>query len=297
MGIVSHESPAALVVVVLSVGAPPELHAALTSLAGQDVPLEVVVVNSGGGDIDGLRRNSDPAIHIVDVKQTLWPGAARNVGVRESRAPVVAFIASDHIVTPGWCAARLRRHASGAEAVACAVINSHPRNVVAWAHHIAILFRRLPGIPMADALPYGASYTRTLLERLGPFREDLRIGEDTEFNGRIGRPGEPVWAPEVQTIHRNTTRIGELIRDQYARGWRSGFHWSDGTPAKGLVRPVVIRFREMARLSIRSTLGTDRLYVVASLPLVLLTTVVHRVGLLRGYRERQSQRRTEVPTL
>lgn len=291
MGIVPRASPAALSVVVLSVGAPPELRSALASLAEQDVPVEVVVVNSGGGDLDALRRECDPAIHIVAFPERLWPGAARNAGVRESTCGVVAFLASDHLLTPGWCAARLARHAAGAEAVACAVSNSHPRNVVAWAHHIAILVRRLPGIPPADALPYGASYTRALLHRLGPFREDLRIGEDTEFNSRINRPGEPVWAPEVQTIHRNTTHLAELVRDQYARGWRSGFHWPDGAGATGFLRPALVRFREVARLAIRATSGADRWYAVASLPLVLLTVLVHRVGLLRGYQESRNQRR------
>jgi GT2 family glycosyltransferase len=277
-------------VVVLSVGTPPELRDALASLAEQDVPVEVVVVNSDGGDVDALRRDVDPAIHIVDNAERLWPGAARNAGVRHTGAPVIAFLASDHVVTPNWCAARLARHAQGAEAVACAVINSHPRNVVAWAHHISILVRRLPGIPLAHALPYGVSYTRALLERVGPFREDLRIGEDTELNSRIGRPGEPVWAPEVQTIHRNTTRLGELIRDQYARGRRSGLHWPDGAGASGYLRPALARFREMARLVVEATSGRDRFYAVSSLPLVLVTVLVHRAGLLRGYQERLNQR-------
>jgi glycosyltransferase involved in cell wall biosynthesis len=273
-----------LAVIILAVNAPSDLHGALASLASQGLSLEIVVVNSGGGDIEPIRAAADPAVRFVEFPKLLSPGAARNVGVRETRAPIVAFMASDHILTQGWCAARLARHSAGAPAVACAVINSHPRNLVAWAQHLAILVRRLPGIPPKQALRYGVSYERSLLERVGAFREDLRIGEDTELNGRLRGKDRPVWAPEVQTMHRNTTRLSAMLQDQYQRGRRSGFHWPIDDPKSAFLARVLRRFSDAVKLSFVSTRGVERIYVVASWPLLFLGLISHSRGFRDGVR-------------
>jgi hypothetical protein len=41
----------------------------------------------------------------------------------------------------------------------------------------------------AQRIAYGASYDRRLFEEHGYFREDLRVGEDAEFNRPDCRPG------------------------------------------------------------------------------------------------------------
>ena len=84
-----------LAVVVLSVGAPAELHTAVESLQRQSVPLEIVVINSGGGEPRDVLPDSGRGVNIISVPERLWPGAARNLGIRSTRAPYVAFLASD----------------------------------------------------------------------------------------------------------------------------------------------------------------------------------------------------------
>ncbi|MBL8591518.1 MAG: glycosyltransferase family 2 protein, partial [Devosia sp.] len=95
-----------LAVVVLSVGAPPELRLAVESLLRQPEPLEIVVVNSGGGDLAAVLPAA-PGISTVTVEGLLWPGAARNAGIRATSAPWVAFLASDLVAAPDWAAERL----------------------------------------------------------------------------------------------------------------------------------------------------------------------------------------------
>src|SRR5262245_22395061 len=68
-------------------------------------------------------------------------------------------------------------------------------------------------------LPYGASYDQRLFEEHGYFREDLRVGEDNEFNRRL--PTRPKWNKRILTLHRNPTRLFPLIADQYRRGERA----------------------------------------------------------------------------
>ena len=75
-------------------------------------------------------------------------------------------------------------------------------NPFAWAGHLALWSRRLPNARMG--LLYGASYDRRLFDALGFFREDLRAGEDSEFNRPPAAQPEPKWRRRVHTLHRQS---------------------------------------------------------------------------------------------
>jgi tetratricopeptide (TPR) repeat protein len=209
----------------MAVGAPPELTGAIQSILTQNIPAEVVVVNSRGGDVAARLPPNAAGITVVTTDDVLWPGAARNRGIAASRAPYVAFLAADCRAEPGWVAARLRRHHRGSAAVGSAIVNRNTDSLVAGAYHLAHVARRDPRIRPSHAAPFGVSYARWLFDRYGPFREDLRVAEDTEFNGRLGPSEKPVWAPEVQTVHRNPTQLIPALKELYARGALYGMHW------------------------------------------------------------------------
>lgn len=292
VGIAGMSTPPELAVVVLAVGAPPELTAAVGSLMRQTVPVEIIVINSGGGDPRSLLSATAPNATILSFEDRLWPGAARNQGIEATQAQWIAFMASDHIALENWAESRLARHRVGHAAVACAVINSHPNNLFAWACHLAILVRRLPGVPPEEAGLYGVSYDRKLFDRHGKFRTDLRIGEDTEFNARLSPDEKPLWAPEVQTVHENTTTLTALLRDMYARGRRSGLHWPRGRGG-GLLNRAAVRFRTITSLALQSVKGRDRIMVLASLPILLLALLVHQYGIRAGQVSRQESARAD----
>jgi GT2 family glycosyltransferase len=283
-----------LAVVVLAVGAPPELKAAVESLRRQSVPPEIIVVNSGGGDPHRVLSLNQPNLKIISVPERLWPGAARNLGIRSSHAQWVAFLASDHIADVDWVANRLAAHKKGHKAVACAVVNSHPRNLFAWASHLSILVRRLPKVPRKRALRFGASYARSLFDRYGQFREDLRIGEDTEFHERFNRDDRPAWVPTIRTIHNSPTTFRAMIHDQFKRGIRSGLHWAQPVD-QTLLRRVLRRFKSIAPLSFKSVRGFDRFFVVASWPLLLVCAFTYERGVTAGHRQRVAEIPGDAP--
>lgn len=209
-----------LACVVLSLGNPPTLAAAVRSLLSQGGPAEVVVVNSGGGDPAETLRQSGIEARVINREARLFPGAARSIGIRATRAPFVAFLADDCIAEPGWIDGRLKKHLAGAPAVSSAVTNRHPRNLWSRASYIFLHSRRMPDAPEDKIIHYGLSYARTLFDRYGLFREDLRVGEDTEFNNRLRGEIPFVWAPEVRSAHLYPTTPLGLLRDQFARGAR-----------------------------------------------------------------------------
>jgi glycosyltransferase involved in cell wall biosynthesis len=191
---------------------------AVRSMLDQDVPVEVVVVNSGGGDPAGRLRAAFLDVPVHSVPHRLYPGAARNLGVGLTRAPYVTFLAADCVAAPGWAMARLREHRAGAAAVASAMTNIYAESTPAWAALLLLHSRRLAATPASQRLLYSLSYDRRLFDRVGRFREDLRAGEDTEFNARIPADERTVFAADAITAHRYPTTTSAVLRDAFRRG-------------------------------------------------------------------------------
>lgn len=236
-----------LAVVVLSVDAPPELSAALRSLIEQDLPAEIVVINSGGGD-GASRVPSGVNVRVLNFPERLWPGAARNRGIEATAAPFVGFLASDCRAAPGWIAARLAAHQSGSASVGSTIVNLQAGLSAAVAHSISRGVRDAE-VGRPTALQYGGSYARWLFDTYGKFREDVRVGEDTEFNLRLDPGVRPEWNPEVRTAHLNPETPWGVVVDQVHRGRRLGQHWPEHSPWLGSWSAVRSRTsRAVARL-------------------------------------------------
>ena len=203
---------------VLSYRNEPFLAEAVRSLLRQEVPVEVVVVNSGGGDPRASLHAAGIDVPVHSVDHRLYPGAVRNIGIALTRAPWVAFLAADCLATPGWAAARLRAHRAGAGAVASAMTNADDGSTAAWAGLLLLHNRRLAATRPDQRLLYSMSYERRLLERVGRFREDLRAGEDTEFNARIPPQTRTVFAADAVTAHRFPTSAMDMLRESFRRG-------------------------------------------------------------------------------
>lgn len=236
-----------LACVVMSLGSPALLVDAVQSLLSQHEAVEIVVVNSGGGNPLARLREAGIDVKVVHRNEVLYPGAARNLGIAATRAPFVAFLAADCRAEPGWVRARLERHLAGARAVSSAVTPARPRNLWSWVSYLNLFALRMPGVDPANALHYGVSYERGLFEQHGMFDESLRSGEDSEFNQRlVGVRFD--WTPEVRSAHAHPTHLLELLRDQFGRGARIAAAWErlSGRPSRRLV--AVSAFRRVPAL-------------------------------------------------
>lgn len=282
-----------LAVVVMSVGAPASLRRAVQSILDQDVAAELVIVNSGGGDV--AARMPDGAAHarIVNLTELLWPGAARNRGIAASTAPFIAFLAADCWALPGWVSGRLAHHRAGEAMVASAITNSDPASVVATVAHVAHLAPRDPGIPRARASLYGNSYARWLFDRYGPFREDLRVAEDTEFRFRLNGEKRPAWDSQILTAHDNPTALPQLLTQHHARGRNYGLHWPPHSKK---------RFGPRVRNLLRARLADMELIVPRPWPapafmmraMVAAALYATQIGIVRGKRKSTPLTRIQV---
>jgi glycosyltransferase involved in cell wall biosynthesis len=283
-------APDRLACVVLSLRCEPGLVRAVRSLLAQSEPVEIVVVNSGGGDAAEVLRAAGIHVPVVERAERLLPGAARNLGIDATGARWIAFLAADCCAEPGWAAGRLREHRAGAEAVASMITNPDPWCDVAAAAFLLTYGARTIVSRRRRWAAYGLSYDRALFERHGRFREDMRTGEDTELNDRL-KPLLPAWARDVRTAHANPTTVRNLVRDQWARARRRGAYYAAYTtkPRYRIVTGGIWTLGHSTLLAFDPNLpGRGRPSRV--LPLLVLGVIVRVAGGLRGYADANPRR-------
>lgn len=270
--------------VVMDVGGQPGLQDAVRSLAAQTPRPEIVVVSSGGSGAEELIRAADLPADVVESSLLLAPGAARNLGVAATHGSHVAFLAADCVAAPGWAAGRIAAHAAGARIVSSAVVNDAPRNPFAVAGHTLLFAPRLPGTPAQHRLHYGASYARDLFREYGRFRDDLRVGEDSEFHQRVVPVAPPVFRRDVRVAHRNPRSLRELLSDHRARGARAAaarqeIYDEPHDVARALVaRNSLKRLASSFALAWRAGSWRDRAGLVLAAPLMLPAAAAYSAG-------------------
>ena len=118
-------------------------------------------------------------------------------------------------------ASRLAKHRQGFDAVGGAITNGTPRHPVGTAGYLLEYSALLPSDELLSEqpLPHCLSYTRALLEAVGPFPEDTETGEDTLLNRRVVEHGARIgFDARIQLAHRNLTRLVPYLRHQYEHG-------------------------------------------------------------------------------
>jgi Glycosyl transferase family 2 len=274
--------PAELACAVLSLAGDSRLVGAVRSLRAQSEAVEVVVVNSGGGDPAASLRAAGLEVPVVDHPSRLFPGEARNLGVDATEAPYLAFLAADCRAQPGWAAGRLAAHRSGAAAVASVITATSLTRRSESASLLLVFGRRLTSTPPHWRRHYSLSYERGLFERHGRFREDLRTGEDTDFNDRFCQEEEVAWAPTVVTAHAFPATPGALLSDQYRRGQLRALAERElgRISAPGIAAQSLAFLVPRLRTAIRARDRGERRILLRGWPLLLPGALAYAAGAL-----------------
>jgi glycosyltransferase involved in cell wall biosynthesis len=280
-----------LAVVVIGLRAPRSMFNAVCSLIEQDTASEIIVVNSGGGEVSDVIGEHLRSVVLVELSQPIHVGAARNIGIQVSRAPFVAFLAGDCIAAPGWVAGRTQAHMEGECAVASVVDNDKPYNPFAWAAYLMTYGRRMTGVTSGELDLYGASYDRSLFKKYGYFSEAMAIGEDSEFHSRF-RPSDSICLhTSIRTIHCNPGGPISFLKDQFRRGLR-GRYLADffrvEFNAAYITLTTIRRVARPVRLSLTSLQGKERLFAIASWPVLPVGALFYWGGMIVSYLKAQT---------
>jgi GT2 family glycosyltransferase len=205
----------------------------LGALARLDpAPTEVLLVDNGSTDrslelLHALARNRRTGDVQVLTEPRRGPSAARNTGVRSAKGDVIAFTDADCVPEVAWLhylAEPFKDPIVGAVA---------GRVVAAPASSIPELFSALYTLRLADKparqrqwTPWDGGYPtanlavrRCLLEDVGAFDEQLRIGEDYDLCARLyGRGAEIAYVPAARVAHHHRTTLLGMLRQSFDFG-------------------------------------------------------------------------------
>ena len=206
------------------------LGVALRSIAEQrlDAPYEVMVADDGSDDHTAAMARSAGAGY-VSLAGHRGTNAARNAGIRATKAPLVALVDDDVEAPPGWLdavVAGARRHAEAdafAAPIRARLEGTAPRGCGREAPPITTL--DLGGEDREADMAWSANMAlrRSAFERVGPFDETLLgAGEEEDWIERLRADGgRVVYLAAAGLDHRREpgdARLGPLMRSAYRRG-------------------------------------------------------------------------------
>lgn len=204
---------------------------ALNSVLAQTYPhFEVLVIDDGSTDSgpELVSRYDDPRLRLI-LQDNAGPGAARNRGIWESQAPLLAFLDADDEWMPTFLERSLQWLQTYPDCVMSAAGRFLGAEQTSWevdCRQVGIaegpwqLPNHLDGPAMKRAIdffhPDGIVCRREVIERLGGFydKDDCNYGEDVylwvqiALNYKIYRNPQPLfwWHTEASEISAYSTR-------------------------------------------------------------------------------------------
>jgi glycosyltransferase involved in cell wall biosynthesis len=193
------------------------IGALLESLAVQEPPLEVVLVDAESRDrtaeiAEEFRARHPQLIRIV--RRPCSRGGGRNLGVRSARADHIAFIDGDCVADSRWLE-RLRQHLGPSTVAAGRTITVGKPKYGALER--VELFQGGYDVtyPSCNLL-----YPRALFERLGGFDTSFVTAEDIDLNLRAVQQGASIeYEPEAIVHHQMRATFVRFLYQAFWNGY------------------------------------------------------------------------------
>lgn len=259
-------------------------------------PYDVTVVDSSLDETPRIVESEFPSVRLIHLDTRTFAGAARNIGVRATRAPFCLMIDSDCIARDDLIDRMIARHRQQEyAAVGGSLRNGTPASLSGWTGYLLEFKEFIPAAPKreVDTVPTAnVTYRRAALEGYGCFDDDMWLAEDILFNWKMRRAGEQIlFDPEIEVTHLNRTGWREVLSYQVSLGKCSAEARRRGSlPGNSLLRyPVLIFLMPFVRL-MRAAVWLARvdrrsflMFLLIS-PMYLLGSCFWSVGFFKGAR-------------
>jgi GT2 family glycosyltransferase len=210
------ESRPEIIVVIVSFNAAKTIEKCLESLKNQatSAKFQVILVDSSGDGTAGLARKVFPQARIITSKRRLYCGDGRNMAIRASKAPLIAFLDADCYVENGWLESLVKAHKQPHLVVGGAIVNGSAHSITAWTYYFIefnswIPSRRAREIP--EIAGCSLSMKRTAFTNFGPFIKQT-YSSDTAFHWRLQKAGHKVlFEPEIRVYHTFESGMSGLL--------------------------------------------------------------------------------------
>lgn len=174
------------------------------------VRFDVIVVDSSSDQTPHIVAQEFPSVRLIHLNKRAFAGAARNLGIRTTRATFCLMVDSDCVAEPDLIERTIKRHREdNYAAVGGSLANGTPNSLSGLIGYLIEFREFMPGTPMRleKNLPTAnLTYRRETLERYGCFDEDFWPGEDLLLNWKLHSAGERLlFDPEIKVTHLNRT--------------------------------------------------------------------------------------------
>jgi glycosyltransferase involved in cell wall biosynthesis len=193
----------------------------IDSLLGQSYRggYEIILVDSSVDNTPQIVTTNYPKIKFIHLGKKTDPGTARNIGIREAKGDLIAFIDADCRAAPEWLEKIESAHGSPYNVIGGVVKNgSGEDDLVAWAGYIAEFREFLPEQPKRDMthIPTcNISYKRKVFLDYGLFQGEYYPQEDLFFNYNLCKNGERILLdPSIQVYHHHRSRLKDFLCHQ-----------------------------------------------------------------------------------
>ncbi len=194
---------------------------ALQSVLEQDIidQMEVLVMDCSVSGTPPLAGSDHPSVQIVRLAPDVPTGRTRAEGVRQARAPIVAFLEEHCIALAGWAEALVSAFDGPWAAVCGEFHNGNARvgisDAAALANHASFM---APADRRESELLAGhnSTYKREVLLEYGERLETL-IRSETVLHWKLGEDGHRLFVePDVKIVHYSETTLSSHLAGLYA---------------------------------------------------------------------------------
>jgi len=200
----------------------------LAAVMGQKTTasFEVIVIDSSTDGTDRIVGERFHGAQLIHLPQRTGSAAARNIGIRRSRAPIVALLDADCIPDPNWVDEILKAHRGPIELVAGSVSPAAP-HTLAGLMLFAIQFSRFLPRARSRMVTFAPSCNLSAkveaLDAVGLFPEEFAIAEDVDLCRRYAelRRGSILFQPAVRVSHINRSGLRSVLEHLSVHGYYS----------------------------------------------------------------------------
>jgi len=200
------------------------IEGCISSIKSQKYPkekYEIIIVDDESTD-NTVQVAKDAGADKVITIQHSSSGTARNIGSKQARGKILAFIDSDCIAQNGWLET-IEKEFQNNQVIGGPILNGKPDSIVAWAEYLMEFsdFNEYKKRSFVSFVPAcNQACTKEIFDKIGGFVEG-RTTEDVHFGHTLQKAGvKIVFVPEFQIQHMCGTKYTKYITKMEKLGMR-----------------------------------------------------------------------------
>lgn len=209
-------------------GAKDDLKVCLDLLKTQTFtfPCEIIIVKSGRDSEVNSITNKIPNVLLLCSDKVMPPGFARNLGVKHSSAPLLAFTDADCAPSPGWLL-ELYNSLQENEVVIGPVLNLYPFHPFASVDNLLQFtdFQKYGNNAVSHFPACNLGMRKEVFLNTHGFPENLLTGEDVYFSQQVIKSGIKVfYNKELIIRHSGRRTFSGLLKHNRTLGYYRGLY-------------------------------------------------------------------------